>query len=153
MAPSKAAEPTAPFAKDEKILCFHGPVLYEAKILDLRHVNSAWQFKIHYKGWKNTVSEFFDNILYRAGAQVRAARHVTIGRGIVPSKVSRLELEVDCSAVHRSLADLAPLKSPLFDGYLPLLNPIHRNATQTPYLEVGKDPQGKEAKEGIEASY
>lgn len=101
MAPSKAAEPAAPFAKDEKILCFHGPVLYEAKILDLRYVNSAWQFKIHYKGWKNTVSEFSDNILYRAGAQVRAGRHVTIGFGIVPSKVSRLDLEVDLQSIVR----------------------------------------------------
>ncbi|CAG8954058.1 hypothetical protein HYFRA_00009159 [Hymenoscyphus fraxineus] len=59
MAPTKAADPVAPFAKEEKILCFHGPVLYEAKILDLRLSNNAWQFKIHYKGWKNTLLVFW----------------------------------------------------------------------------------------------
>ena len=32
-------------------------MLYEAKVLDSRPTedNSSWQYKIHYKGWKNTV--------------------------------------------------------------------------------------------------
>jgi hypothetical protein len=34
-------------------------MLYEAKVLDSRQQdekdNHSWQFKIHYKGWKNTV--------------------------------------------------------------------------------------------------
>jgi mortality factor 4-like protein 1 len=54
MAPSKAATP--PYSKDERVLCFHHEMLYEAKILDLRQAedNQSWQYKIHYKGWKNT---------------------------------------------------------------------------------------------------
>jgi hypothetical protein len=56
MAP-KATEPASRFAKDEKVLCFHHEMLYEAKVLDFRMVPpDSWQFKIHYKGWKNTVS-------------------------------------------------------------------------------------------------
>lgn len=57
MAPSKAAQATAPFAKDERVLCFHHEMLYEAKILDVRQTEDkdSWQYKIHYKGWKNTV--------------------------------------------------------------------------------------------------
>jgi len=57
MAPSKAAQATAPFAKDERVLCFHHEMLYEAKILDVRPTEDkeSWQYKIHYKGWKNTV--------------------------------------------------------------------------------------------------
>jgi hypothetical protein len=58
MAPSKAAAAaTAPYAKDERVLCFHHEMLYEAKILDVRPTedNQSWQYKIHYKGWKNTV--------------------------------------------------------------------------------------------------
>lgn len=57
MAPSKAAANATPmYAKDEKVLCFHGEMLYEAKVLDSRTGPEAgmWQFKIHYKGWKNT---------------------------------------------------------------------------------------------------
>ncbi|EHL01101.1 putative Chromatin modification-related protein eaf3 [Glarea lozoyensis 74030] len=54
MAP-KATESASPFAKDEKVLCFHHEMLYEAKVLDSQHVPpSSWRFKIHYKGWKNT---------------------------------------------------------------------------------------------------
>lgn len=52
MAPAKAM---APFAKDERVLCFHHEMLYEAKVLDSRATDSgSWQYKIHYKGWKNT---------------------------------------------------------------------------------------------------
>ncbi len=47
------------FAKDEKILCFHHELLYEAKVLEARNVDakdkkSPMEYKIHYKGWKNT---------------------------------------------------------------------------------------------------
>jgi mortality factor 4-like protein 1 len=68
MAPSKAATP--PFSKDERVLCFHHEMLYEAKILDVKPAeadeqgtNAAnasklegpqWSYKIHYKGWKSS---------------------------------------------------------------------------------------------------
>ena len=54
MAPTKAA--TAPYAKDEKVLCFHHEMLYEAKVLETRPTEdgTSWQYRIHYKGWKNT---------------------------------------------------------------------------------------------------
>jgi len=54
MAPSK--QPPQPFAKDEKVLCFHHEMLYEAKILDVAPTDSGdgFQYKIHYKGWKST---------------------------------------------------------------------------------------------------
>jgi mortality factor 4-like protein 1 len=57
MAPSKASQATAPYVKDERVLCFHHEMLYEAKILDVRPTEEgqSWQYKIHYKGWKNTV--------------------------------------------------------------------------------------------------
>jgi hypothetical protein len=65
MAPSKQA-PGPPFAKDEKILCFHGDLMYEAKITEIRsfsdpnNTNVATikaddaQYRIHYKGWKSS---------------------------------------------------------------------------------------------------
>jgi hypothetical protein len=59
MAPSRSAAAAPPFSKDERVLCFHHEMLYEAKVLDSRQQdekdNHSWQFKIHYKGWKNTV--------------------------------------------------------------------------------------------------
>lgn len=59
MAPSKASAATAPFSKDERVLCFHHEMLYEAKVLDSRPTEDglSFQYKIHYKGWKNTVSQ------------------------------------------------------------------------------------------------
>ncbi|CCU77187.1 hypothetical protein BGHDH14_bghG003441000002001 [Blumeria hordei DH14] len=58
MAPTKSSSTAAPFSKDERVLCFHHEMLYEAKILDVRSTedNMSWQYKIHYKGWKKTVS-------------------------------------------------------------------------------------------------
>ena len=65
MAPSKAAQAAAaaaaaaasPYVKDERVLCFHHEMLYEAKILSVRETDdkTSWQYFIHYKGWKNTV--------------------------------------------------------------------------------------------------
>ncbi|EFQ31179.1 uncharacterized protein GLRG_06323 [Colletotrichum graminicola M1.001] len=54
MAPAR--QPAQPFTKDEKVLCFHGEMLYEAKILDVQPADSGegFQYRIHYKGWKNT---------------------------------------------------------------------------------------------------
>ena len=56
MAPAR--KPNA-FEKDEKVLCFHHELLYEAKVLNWRHVdasdkNSPQQYRVHYKGWKAT---------------------------------------------------------------------------------------------------
>ncbi|KAK3684226.1 chromo domain-like protein [Podospora appendiculata] len=55
MAPPKQP-PQPPFAKDERVLCFHMEMLYEAKILDVQGGENGepWQYKIHYKGWKSS---------------------------------------------------------------------------------------------------
>jgi mortality factor 4-like protein 1 len=54
MAPQKQPQP--PFQKDERVLCFHMEMLYEAKILDIMAAENGegWQYKIHYKGWKSS---------------------------------------------------------------------------------------------------
>lgn len=54
MAPPKQQQP--PFSKDERVLCFHMEMLYEAKILDVMagENGEGWQYKIHYKGWKSS---------------------------------------------------------------------------------------------------
>lgn len=54
MAPPKQPQP--PFQKDERVLCFHMEMLYEAKILDVMAAENGegWQYKIHYKGWKSS---------------------------------------------------------------------------------------------------
>lgn len=51
--------PTSLYSKDEKVLCFHQELLYDAKILDVRHKDpndkkSEFEYLVHYKGWKNT---------------------------------------------------------------------------------------------------
>lgn len=51
--------PASLFTKDEKVLCFHHEILYDAKILEVRHrvpgdKKSPLEYRVHYKGWKNT---------------------------------------------------------------------------------------------------
>lgn len=56
MAPSRQAPPPQ-FQKDEKVLCFHLDMLYEAKVIDVEPADKpaeGYKYKIHYKGWKNT---------------------------------------------------------------------------------------------------
>jgi len=35
----------------EKVLCYHGPLLYEAKCLEHRVNEKVIEFKVHYAGW------------------------------------------------------------------------------------------------------
>ncbi|ORY01480.1 MRG-domain-containing protein [Basidiobolus meristosporus CBS 931.73] len=52
------------FIKDEKILCYHGPLLYEAKVLQCEwwegneQVEEGGHYYVHYKGWKQTWDEW-----------------------------------------------------------------------------------------------
>jgi len=55
MAPARQPQPQ--FNKDEKVLCFHMDMLYEAKIMDVQPFEKpaeGFRYKVHYKGWKNT---------------------------------------------------------------------------------------------------
>lgn len=51
-----ATQPKQHYEKDEKVLCFHGELLYEAKILEVEQDTDtkSYRYRIHYKGWKNT---------------------------------------------------------------------------------------------------
>ncbi|KAI2632191.1 MRG-domain-containing protein [Hypoxylon sp. NC1633] len=55
MAPSRQNQ-VPPYAKDEKVLCFHGDLMYEAKIIEVAvkpgQKPEDAQYQIHYKGWK-----------------------------------------------------------------------------------------------------
>lgn len=61
MAPaSKNTGPsTTTFSKDERVLCFHMEMLYEAKILEVQQgekgeSGDGFLYKVHYKGWKSS---------------------------------------------------------------------------------------------------
>ncbi|RMD41754.1 hypothetical protein DV735_g3381, partial [Chaetothyriales sp. CBS 134920] len=58
MAPA-ASDSKPMYGKDERALCFHGELLYEAKVLEIRKQDpkdrtSPFEYRVHYKGWKNT---------------------------------------------------------------------------------------------------
>jgi mortality factor 4-like protein 1 len=56
MPPAAAAKPVT-YDVQERVLCFHGPMLYEAKVLEVRKPEDKKEqpeYKVHYKGWKNT---------------------------------------------------------------------------------------------------
>ncbi|CVK87214.1 related to Chromo domain protein Alp13 [Fusarium mangiferae] len=57
MAPARQQPAPPPFSKDQKVLCFHMDMLYEAKIMDVQPAekpSDGYKYKVHYKGWKNT---------------------------------------------------------------------------------------------------
>jgi mortality factor 4-like protein 1 len=51
---------SAPYNVNERVLCFHGPLIYEAKVLQSEHHDEpapltgkvGWHYFVHYKGWK-----------------------------------------------------------------------------------------------------
>ena len=50
---------TTTFTQNERVLCYHGPMIYEAKILKIDNWDQTTgtvgpHFFVHYKGWKQT---------------------------------------------------------------------------------------------------
>ncbi|KAK4555483.1 Esa1p-associated factor [Recurvomyces mirabilis] len=55
--PSSTSQPV--YQKEERALCFHGELLYEAKVTDYKvkdpnDKKDGFMYRVHYKGWKNT---------------------------------------------------------------------------------------------------
>ena len=56
------AMPVMEFAVNERVLCYHGPLIYEAKVLKVENFGESNSpsgrigphFFVHYKGWKQT---------------------------------------------------------------------------------------------------
>ncbi|KZT67561.1 MRG-domain-containing protein [Daedalea quercina L-15889] len=57
---------TGVFAPNERVLCYHGPLVYEAKVLKMEHWDETNtklgsvgpHYFVHYKGWKQTWDEW-----------------------------------------------------------------------------------------------
>ncbi|XP_074054941.1 mortality factor 4-like protein 1 [Macrotis lagotis] len=56
MAPKQA--PRAEFQEGERVLCFHGPLLYEAKCLKVAAAERPVRYLIHYSGWNKNWDEW-----------------------------------------------------------------------------------------------
>ncbi|XKL67984.1 hypothetical protein PGB90_003475 [Kerria lacca] len=39
------------FSEGEKVLCYHGPLIYEAKCINVKISASGPEYLIHYNGW------------------------------------------------------------------------------------------------------
>ncbi|KAL5515814.1 hypothetical protein EMCRGX_G001035 [Ephydatia muelleri] len=48
------------YAEGEKVLCYHGPLLYEAKVVKVQLKDKVPQFMIHYNGWSRSWDEWVD---------------------------------------------------------------------------------------------
>ncbi|KAK7602322.1 hypothetical protein V9T40_007911 [Parthenolecanium corni] len=48
----------AQFHEGEKILCYHGPLIYEGKCIHLKEVEAKFEYFIHYNGWSKNWDEW-----------------------------------------------------------------------------------------------
>ena len=46
------------FVEGEKVLCFHGPLIYEAKIQKVEFKDDQTKYFIHYMGWNKNWDEW-----------------------------------------------------------------------------------------------
>ncbi|XP_046996357.1 mortality factor 4-like protein 1 [Schistocerca americana] len=58
MANVKGSPVKAKFQKGEKVLCFHGPLIYEAKCLESEIKDKQVRYYIHYAGWNKNWDEW-----------------------------------------------------------------------------------------------
>jgi mortality factor 4-like protein 1 len=87
------------FEKDEKVLCFHGPMLYEAKILKLElwtnrpDLLEGTFYFVHYRGWKQSWDEWVPNTRLRKLNAVNLALQQELRNTVVPTKEKPLKIE------------------------------------------------------------
>ncbi|KAK7422096.1 Esa1p-associated factor [Neonectria punicea] len=97
MAPARQQPAPPPFSKDEKVLCFHMDMLYEAKVMDVQpgeKPGDGYRYKVHYKGWKNTWDDWvlvdrirpFDDEHKELAAQLHAQVKHNMQRSTKPPK-------------------------------------------------------------------
>eukprot|EP00088_Acartia_fossae_P026651 TRINITY_DN2748_c0_g1_i11.p1 TRINITY_DN2748_c0_g1~~TRINITY_DN2748_c0_g1_i11.p1 ORF type:complete len:347 (-),score=71.85 TRINITY_DN2748_c0_g1_i11:341-1381(-) len=46
---------------DEKVLCYHGPLLYEAKCTKIKKEGNSYSYLIHYQGWNKNWDEWVND--------------------------------------------------------------------------------------------
>ncbi|KAI1328584.1 MRG-domain-containing protein [Xylariaceae sp. FL0255] len=134
MAPKQ--EKGTEFIKDQRVLCFHGDLLYEAKITDVRveagkKAEDA-QYHIHYKGWKASWDDWvgpdrirpFDDEHKRLAAELKKSAQlrasVTKGakKGLAKAAGSELSSgrgSEERTAVSSSFAGRGPRRGKDFD--------------------------------------
>eukprot|EP00117_Sycon_ciliatum_P013923 scpid79634/ scgid14397/ Mortality factor 4-like protein 1; MORF-related gene 15 protein; Transcription factor-like protein MRG15 len=54
-------KPQLKFSDGEKVLCFHGPLMYEAKCLKAEIRDKVPKYLIHYNGWNKSWDEWVDD--------------------------------------------------------------------------------------------
>ncbi|CAG0881359.1 unnamed protein product [Cyprideis torosa] len=54
------APPAALYDLNSKVLCYHGPLIYEAKVLrrEFQTTDNIWEYFVHYSGWKSKWDEW-----------------------------------------------------------------------------------------------
>jgi len=62
------------------VYCFHHELLYEAKVLEVRPVEgdekkNGFEYRVHYKGWKNTYVYPPTQLIHFASGQISLASH------------------------------------------------------------------------------
>ncbi|KAJ4962526.1 hypothetical protein NE237_022465 [Protea cynaroides] len=53
-----SASDTGVFSEGEKVLAFHGPRIYEAKVLKVEFRKKEWRYYVHYLGWSKNWDEW-----------------------------------------------------------------------------------------------
>ena len=78
------------YAVDERVLCWHQDLVYEAKVLEVKRESETPEYYVHYKGWKNTYVEgaflfFKKKNLFSIEAPLRGARDESLSGDIFSS--------------------------------------------------------------------
>ncbi|MED6256873.1 Mortality factor 4-like protein 1 [Ilyodon furcidens] len=96
MAPKQ--DPKPKFQEGERVLCFHGPLLYEAKCVKINIKDKQIKYFIHYSGWNKNWDEWVpesrvlkyvdSNLAKQRELQKANQDHYVEGkmRGLAPSK-------------------------------------------------------------------
>jgi len=83
------------FQEGEKVLCYHGPLLYEAKCMAVDSKDTKQQYRIHYNGWNKKWDEWVQEtrIVKHNEAGIQKQKELLKNHGALTKKAAKLEKE------------------------------------------------------------
>lgn len=91
------------FQTDERVLCFSGPLLYDAKILDVDGDKDV-KYLVHYKGWKDRYDEWVpeERVLKYNAENLKTMESIASRHSRKRSKLPVMSKSVDAKSEQKS---------------------------------------------------
>ncbi|CAG2115579.1 unnamed protein product [Medioppia subpectinata] len=101
---STASDRAFKYAVEERILCFHGPLIYEAKCLKRLAIDTRNRYYVHYNGWNKSWDEWVDETMIMAINEDNLRRQQELKSSVAAASQASKKRKAEASAAAAAAA-------------------------------------------------